>query len=104
MSDWSMAIIFAYSRSSQEAPWNDREPRAHPTRYTVEPGDGDIEGRATHGGVQGFDPVRVRRHRRDRLRPSPHPGFPDLRDSVCSLKEPSHIMRSVPPGLPSPNP
>src|SRR5213592_4921115 len=32
MSDWSMAIIFAYSRSSQEAPWNDREPRAHPTR------------------------------------------------------------------------
>src|SRR5438132_12232405 len=32
MNDWSMAIIFAYSRSSLEAPWNDREPRAHTTR------------------------------------------------------------------------
>src|SRR5438046_10216624 len=32
MNDWLMAIIFAYSRSYLEAPWNDREPRAHPTR------------------------------------------------------------------------
>src|SRR5207253_9267416 len=32
MNDWFMAILFAYSRSSLEAPWNDREPRAHPTR------------------------------------------------------------------------
>src|SRR5437773_8108246 len=32
MNDWSMAIIFAYSRSSLEAPWNDREPRTYTTR------------------------------------------------------------------------
>src|SRR2546430_716876 len=31
MNDSSMAIIFASSRSSLEAPWNDREPRTHPT-------------------------------------------------------------------------
>src|SRR5438876_3241913 len=32
MNDWSMAIIFAYSRSSLEAALNDRDPRAHTTR------------------------------------------------------------------------
>src|SRR5437879_5296018 len=32
MNDWSMAITFASSRSSLEAPRNDREPRAHTTR------------------------------------------------------------------------
>src|SRR5438132_1494023 len=138
MNDWSMAIIFAYSPSSLEAPWKvlgglglrpaeqgvacasgDPWPSMHRrncggsrwlngrgrrTRDAVVPGDGDIEGRATHGGVQGFDPVRVCRYRRDRLRPSARPGFPDLRDSVSSLEESFHIMRSVHPGLLSPNP